>query len=96
MTLHFKVDSQVDVLAQKVSSALVIPCSKRIKPRAVIFKAHDRDLDKIKELIKSQFPDVEILYVTTGPAECFLRVTKSVPFERQDFSERPLYTVEGL
>jgi hypothetical protein len=96
MTLPIKDNVKTESLAQNVPSALKIPCSKRIKPRAVVFKAHDKDLDKIKELIKLQFPDVEILHVTTGPAESFLHVTKSVPFERQDFSARPLYTVEGL
>jgi hypothetical protein len=87
-TLRFKEDNQVP-------SALEVPFSK-IKPRALVFKAHDEDLDKIKELIRAQFPDVEILYVTTGPAKSFLHVTKSMPFESQDFSERSFYTVEGL
>jgi hypothetical protein len=96
MKLPFKGDTQEKALTQKVPSALEVPCSKRIKPRALVFKAHDKDFDKIKELIRSQFPDVEILYVTTGPAESFLHVTKSMPFEMQDFSARPLYTVEGL
>jgi hypothetical protein len=85
-------DIQADVPMKNVPSAIGVPCSKKIKPRALVFKAHD----KIKELIKLQFPDVEVLYVTTGPADSFLRVTKSVPFEMQNFSSRPLYTVEGL
>jgi predicted KAP-like P-loop ATPase len=89
-------DIQADVPMKNVPSAIGVPCSKKIKPRALVFKAHDKDLDKIKELIKLQFPDVEVLYVTTGPADSFLRVTKSVPFEMQNFSSRPLYTVEGL
>jgi hypothetical protein len=75
--------------------ASMVPCSKKIKPRALVFKAHDGDLHKIKELIETQFPHVEILYVTTGPANSFLRVTKSMPFELQDSSAQP-YTVEGL
>jgi len=96
MTLSFKQDSQAEVLAQKVPSALDVSCSRRIKPRAIVFKAHDKDLAKIKDLINSQFPDVEILYVTSGLAECFLHVTKSMPFEMQDSSAQPLFTVEGL
>ncbi len=90
MTLPLKEDNHIP------SSALEVSCSKRIKPRAVVFKAHDKDFDKIKELIKSQFPDIEILYVTTGPAESFLKVTKSTPFEMQDSSEQSLYTIEGV
>jgi hypothetical protein len=34
---------------------------KKIKPRALIFEAQDKDLDKIKELIETQFPEVEII-----------------------------------
>jgi hypothetical protein len=79
---------------QEVSSALKIPCPLKIKPRAIIFKADDKDLDKIKELIENQFPEVEIIYLTTGPATSILRVTKSMPFEKQDVSTQPLYTVE--
>jgi hypothetical protein len=79
---------------QEEPSALKIPCSLKIKPRAIIFKAGDKDLDKIKEIIENQFPEVEIIYLTTGPATSILRVTKSMPFEKQDVSTQPLYTVE--
>ena len=89
MTLPFKVDNQVP-------SDLKVSYSKRIKPRALVFKANDKDLHKIQELIKTQFPDVEILYVTTGHAKGFLHVTKSIPFELQDSSGNPFYSVEGL
>ncbi len=68
--------------------------SKRIKPRAIIFKATNSDLFKIQELIKTQFPEVEIIYVTTGPNAGILHVTKSVPFENQNFSAHSLYTIE--
>jgi len=71
-----------------------IPCSRRIKPRALVLKANDKDLDKIKEIIKLQFSGVEIVYVTTAPAGSFLHITKSVPFELQDPSIKP-YTIEG-
>jgi len=67
---------------------------KKIKPRAIIFKAVDKDLHKIKELIETQFPKVEIIYVTSGPTASILRVTKSMPFETQDSSTQPLYTIE--
>ena len=75
-------------------SSSEIPCSRRIKPRALVLKANDKDLDKIKEIIELQFNEVEILYVTTAPVGSFLHVTKSVPFELQDASIRP-YTIEG-
>ena len=79
---------------QEVPSSLETACSKRIKPRALVFKATDKDLHKIKELIESQFTQVEIIYVTSGPAACILRVTKSLPFETQNSSAQPLYTIE--
>ena len=68
--------------------------SAKVKPRALVFKASDRDLDRLKDLIKAQFADVEIIYVTTGPASSILRVSKSMPFEKQDSSAQPLYTIE--
>ena len=68
--------------------------SRKIKPRALIFKAQDKDLNGIKELIETQFPEVEIIYVTTGPVASILRVTKSMPFETQNCTAQALYTVE--
>jgi hypothetical protein len=68
--------------------------SRKIKPRALIFKAQDKDLHRIKELIETQFPEVEIIYVTTGPATSILRVTKSMPFETQNYPAQALYTIE--
>jgi hypothetical protein len=68
--------------------------SRKIKPRALIFKATEKDLDKIKELIETKFTEVEIIYVTTGPATSILRVTKSMPFETQSSSAPPLCTSE--
>jgi hypothetical protein len=79
---------------QGLPSALKGDCSVKIKPRAIIFKADDKDLDKIKEIIENQFPEVKIIYLTTGPATSILHVTKSIPFERQDASTQPLYTLE--
>jgi hypothetical protein len=55
--------------------------SFKVKPRALIFKANEKDLNEIKDLIETQFPKVEIIYITTGPAESILRVTKSMPLE---------------
>ena len=67
---------------------------KTIKPRALILKATNKDFDRITELIKSEFPEVEILYITTGTVGSILRVTKSLPFEMQNSSEQSLYTIE--
>jgi len=67
---------------------------RKIKPRAIIFKANDKDFYKLNDFIKTQFPEVEVVYVTTGPVDSFLRVTKSIPFELQNSSEQPTYTVE--
>jgi hypothetical protein len=83
----------------KIESSEVPPTSKatflkRMKPRAIIFKANDKDFCKLNDLVKTQFPEVEVVYVTTGPVESFLRVTKSIPFEMQDTSEKPNYTIE--
>jgi 5S rRNA maturation endonuclease (ribonuclease M5) len=71
-----------------------VTCLKKIKPRAIIFKANDKDFCRLNDLIKTQFPEVEVVYVTTGPVASFLRVTKSIPFEMQNSSARPNYTIE--
>lgn len=76
------------------TSGLEVPCSKIVKPRALVFKANKSDFQKINEIIKEQFHEVEVLYVTTAPAGTFLRISKSVPYELQDSSIKP-YTVEG-
>src|SRR5665647_2558731 len=78
----------------EVYSTSEVTCLKKIKPRAIIFKANDKDFCKIKDLIKTHFPEVEVVYVTTGPVASFLRVYKSIPFEMQNSSEQPNYTIE--
>ena len=92
--LPLKENSQIGSITQEVPSASETVFSKKIKPRAIIFKAHDRDLHKIMELIRTHFPEVEIIYVTTGPAASTLHVTKSLPFEMQNSSAQPFYTIE--
>jgi hypothetical protein len=97
-----KIESSLDEttktegLAQEVLEVSIseTACSKKIKPRALILKATDKDLNKIKELIETQFTKVEIIYITTGPVASILRVTKSMPFETQNSSVQPLYTIE--
>jgi len=78
----------------EVPLALETVCSRKIKPRAIILKAHDKDFYKLKDTIEKLFPEVEIIYVTTGPVACVLRVVKSMPFEMQDSSMQPCYTIE--
>ena len=77
-------DNPVQIKLQDVPSVHV---SRRKKPRALVIKASNRDFDEITEIIKQKFPDVQILYVTTGPAASILRVTKSIPVELQSTSE---------
>jgi hypothetical protein len=83
----------------KIESSEVFPtsiatCLRKVKPRAIILRANDQDFSKLKDSIKTQFPEVEIVYVTTGPAASILRVTKSIPFEMQNSSEQTNYTIE--
>ena len=84
----------MEALTQEVRMVEAAASAKPVKPRALILKATNKDFDRVTELIKSQFPEVEILYITTGPAASILRVTKSLPFEMQNSSEQSLYTIE--
>jgi hypothetical protein len=84
----------MSIESPRVPSTLETTCSKKIKPRAIIFKSNNQDFDMIKKLIETQFSKVEILYVTTGPVASVLRVTKSIPFEMQNSSEQLHYTIE--
>ncbi len=76
------------------SLSIAVTCLKKVKPRALILKADNHDFERINEIIKEQFPEVELLYVTTAPVGTFLHISKSLPYEMQDSSIRP-YTVEG-
>jgi hypothetical protein len=84
----------IKVVLPEVIPTLEKPCLRKIKPRAIIFKANDKDFCRLNDLVKSQFPDVEVVYVTTGPVASVLRVTKSIPFEMQNSSEQLNYTIE--
>jgi hypothetical protein len=68
--------------------------NNKIRPRALIFKARDKEVSKIKKIIETDFPEVKILYITTGSPSSILRVIKSTPFEKQNSSAQPLYTIE--
>jgi len=88
---NLKESTQNSDVPQVVSLGLA---SYKIKPRALILKANEKDLNKLKELIETQFPKVEIVYITTGPATSILRVTKSMPSETQNSSAQSFYTIE--
>jgi hypothetical protein len=64
------------------------------KPRALIIKATNQDFAELKELVKSKFPDVQILYMTTGPAASILRVTRVAPVDLEKSSEQSVYSIE--
>ncbi len=84
----------MSVVSPEVIPTSEATCLKKIKPRAIIFKSNEKDLCKLKDLIEKLLPEIEIVYVTTGPVASILRVTKSIPFEMQDTSEQPNYTIE--
>ena len=63
------------IVSPEILPTLESHCLRKIKPRAIVFKANDKDFCKLNDLIKSQFPDVEVVYVTTGPVASFLRVS---------------------
>ena len=84
----------MEIVTPNAPSASEVVCSEKIRPIAIVFKANHEDFDRIRELIKTQFLDVEIVYVTTGPAACILRVTKSMPFEMQDSFTETFYAAE--
>jgi len=87
-----KKDNKTNIISQEVH--LDIGALNKIKPRALIFKSNQKDLDKLKELIETQFPEVKILYITTGPVTSILHVTKSMPIETPNYPDQPLYTIE--
>jgi hypothetical protein len=66
----------------------------RIKPRALILKAKDKELSKLKKVIEEQFPEVKIVYITTGSASCVLKVVKLAALENQSLCAQPLYAIE--
>ena len=88
------IKAEVKAIESPEGPSISETCLKKIKPRAIIFKAHDKDFCKLKDLVKTQFPEVEVIYVTTGPVASILRVTKSIPFEMQNCSEQLNYTIE--
>jgi hypothetical protein len=66
------------------------------KPRALILKATNKDFNELTELVKAKFPEVQILYLTTGPVASHLRVTRVIkaPLDGDAPSENAFCTVE--
>jgi hypothetical protein len=71
---------------------IVEPAIKRLKPGALVLLADQKDLDKIKDFIKT-LVDVKLIYLTTAPANTALRVIKEPRDNRQPF-EQTLFTLE--
>jgi hypothetical protein len=55
----------------------------KLKPRAIILLANEKDLEKVKDFIKT-LSEVKLVYLTTAPSSTSLRVTKE-PNNRQPF-----------
>ncbi len=71
-----------------------VETESKIKPRALILKANDKALSKIKKVIEEQFPEVKIVYITTGSSSCILKVVKLSSLENQNLCAHPLYAIE--
>jgi hypothetical protein len=94
MTIQFSLKKETNDDTPNPEVSLKQKTSIKVKPRALILKAHDKDLENLKKTIKNQFPDIEIVYVTTGTPSSILRVVKSTPLETQNAAEQALYTIE--
>jgi hypothetical protein len=68
------------------------PTIKRLKPRALVLMADQKDLKKIKDFIET-LVDVKLVYLTTASSNIALRVIKEPRDKRQPF-EQALYTLD--
>ena len=66
-------------------------CAKKMKNRAIILKANQNDLEKIKDFIEG-LSEVKLVYMTTAPSTVCLRVVKE-PIDKQPF-EHALFTLD--
>jgi len=64
---------------------------QKMKNRAIILKANQKDLEKIKDFIEG-LSEVKLVYVTTAPSSTSLRVVKE-PNDKQPF-EHALFTLD--
>jgi hypothetical protein len=72
---------------EKLSEKYIEWKRNNIRPRAIIFKAIDKDLNEIMKFIKNNFSNLEIVYVTTGSPTSILHVKKSTSLETQTLSD---------
>jgi hypothetical protein len=84
--------NETPLLAQEVP--LTFEAANKIKPRALILKAKDKELSEIKKVIEERFPEVKIVYITTGSSSCILKVIKLASLEHQHLCAQPLYVIE--
>jgi hypothetical protein len=69
----------------------LVSSAMKLKPRAIILLANEKDLEKVKDFIKT-LGEVKLVYLTTAPSSTALRVIKE-PKDRQPF-EQALFTLE--
>ena len=65
--------------------------AQKLKNRAIILKANQKDLEKIKDFIED-LSEVKLVYMTTAPSTVCLRVVKE-PIDKQPF-EHALFTLD--
>jgi hypothetical protein len=73
-------------MEQQISESVV----KRLKPRALVLLADQRDLEKIKDFIET-LAKIKLVYLKTAPSNTSLRVIKEPKDKHQPF-EQELYT----
>ncbi|MCW4029255.1 MAG: hypothetical protein NWE92_06380 [Candidatus Bathyarchaeota archaeon] len=66
MTIQLTLKKEINPDMQNQEDYLKQKTSNKVKPRALILKAYDKDLENLKKTIKTQFPDIEIVYVNNG------------------------------
>jgi hypothetical protein len=75
-----------------VEQEVTEPTIKRLKPRALVLIADQKDLEKIKDFIETLI-EVKLVYLTTAPLNTSLRVVKEPKDKHQPF-EQALFTIE--
>ena len=72
---------------------VIEPTIRRLKPRALVFMADQKDLEKIKDFIET-LVEVKLVYVTSAPSYTALRVVKEPRDKGQPF-EQTFFTIEN-
>ena len=67
------------------------PTIKRLKPRALVLMADQKDMEKIKDFIKT-LVDLKLVFLTSAPSNASLSVMKEPRDKRQSF-EQALFTL---